>query len=88
MSTVNRVAARQASMVFLIVNGSSGPWPRFVGCGPILKGTKPTDLRVDLPREFHFIISLKTAQALGLSIPRTCSSKPPRSSGFRWVVLR
>ena len=69
MSTVTRVAAQQASTVFLIVNGGSGPWPRFVGCGPILKGTKPTELPVEQPREFDFIISLRTAQALGLTIP-------------------
>ena len=81
-ATKSRLPAIYGSKDFVIVGGlmSYGAqiadlFRRSAGyVDRILKGEKPADMPVEQPTKFDFVINLKTAKALGLTVPPTLLS--------------
>jgi putative ABC transport system substrate-binding protein len=77
MAIRNRVPAistvsEYAEAGLLLTYGASLPglWYRSATyVDKILKGSKPADLPIEQPTQFELVINLKTAKALGLTIP-------------------
>jgi putative ABC transport system substrate-binding protein len=80
----NRLPAIYPSAAFIEAGGlmSYGPdildnWRRAATyVDKILKGTKPADLPVEQPKKFEFVINLKAAKQIGLTIPPNVLAEP------------
>jgi putative tryptophan/tyrosine transport system substrate-binding protein len=79
LSAKHRLPSMFASREFVDAGGLMAYGPNFTDLyrraatyvDKILKGAKPADLPVEQPTKFELVINLKTAKALGLTIPQT-----------------
>ena len=78
-AATNRLPAMGALRYFVVGGGFVAYGPNYeelygraaVYVDKILKGAKPADLPVEQPTRFELVINLKTARALGLTIPQS-----------------
>jgi putative ABC transport system substrate-binding protein len=82
----NRLSAMYAGPEFVDAGGLMSYAPSYtdlyrraaIYVDKILKGAKPADLPVEQPTKFAFIIKLKTAKQIGLTIPPDVLAKADR----------
>jgi putative ABC transport system substrate-binding protein len=65
----NRQVAREGGLMSYAASASEVYLVAVEYVGKILKGRKPADLPVSLPSKFELVVNLKTAKALGITIP-------------------
>ena len=83
LTAEHRLPAMYARREFAVAGGLLAYGPNFSDnyrraasyVDKILKGTKPGDLPVEQPTTFEFVINLKTAKALKLTIPQSVLSR-------------
>jgi putative ABC transport system substrate-binding protein len=70
---------QEGGLLGLQEGGLLGYGPRLFGCyrqvaglaDKVLKGAKPADLPVEQPSKFELVVNLKTARAIGLTLPQS-----------------